>query len=100
MVLEHSIKEFKATFPETYKIVQKMCSMVKAPVKTIEEEKFYNKYTWSQVREQEFKDWFVNYVYSNSKSRKELMRFPVKKKKSISKLANEFVLNYGWCYKK
>ena len=94
-----TVKDIKKNLPYGYKILQKMCKMVKVPVKVINQPEFFRLYSWTEAREQVFSDWMLDYLYTTSKARRELMLCPEKNKKQIRSAVNEFVLNYGWMIK-
>lgn len=62
----------------------------------VQDDGWYLKYSWPKVEEDEFKEWFTDYLYNNVQARKEIMAFPRKNKVHIRKVVEEFVWNYGW----
>lgn len=92
------MKEQSNFGPHLTVILKEMCKYVNADFDKIDfkEDNWYYKYWWSEKKEEEFKDWLVNYMYNNSKARKELMTIPTKNKKHCQQFANGFILNYGW----
>lgn len=60
---------------------------------------WYLTHEWTVERENEFKEWLVDYLYTNSKARKHFMTLPRKNKETLRKVADSFVFNYGWKYK-
>jgi hypothetical protein len=94
-------KTYKHNFGEHLTIVLKeMCSRVNADYEKIpfneDGSNWFLRFEWSPDEENEFKKWLMDYLYSNSKSRREIMAYPVKTKKMCSRVANSFVSNYGW----
>lgn len=57
-------------------------------------------YTWTVTQEYDFKEWLEEYLYTlGIKDLEEIARFPRlvrKNKKMINKLANQFILQYGF----
>lgn len=84
-------------------ILKEMCARVGADFDSInfqEESDWYNKYEWTIQECKQFEKWLSDYLYTNTKARNEVMAFPMKRRKSTDRLANEFVFMYGWRYHK
>ena len=62
----------------------------------VKENGWYLKHTWSNETEDEFRKWFINYLYKNVQARKEIMATPRKDKTRITRVVEEFIWNYGW----
>ena len=62
---------------------------------------WYSLYEWTEEEQDNFKTWLVNYLYESSEARKELLQFPsiYKSKKRLTKVADWFLLQYGWKFK-
>ena len=85
-------------------ILKQMCKSVGVKYSNIDfysdKKPYYEQYSWSSIKENNFREWLVNYLLDNSMARLELMKFPVKSKKMCSEVANQFVAWYGWKTKK
>jgi len=83
-------------------ILEKMCEAVNADYNTLDFKSpdWYTSYEWTEEEESKFKNWFVSYLQKNAQARNYFMRTPTKSKETLRKVANEFVFNYGWKYKK
>ena len=80
-------------------IMQEMCSRVGVDWKKIDATKddWYSKYTWTEKEQESYAKWLVDYLGSNKDARIELMAFPsLKDKKSLRKVVDMYLLNYGW----
>ena len=89
----------KENFSESLQIILKeMCNIVGADYNSIDfsESQWYNKYEWTTQEEKQFEDWMVNFLYENSKARKEIMNTSIKRKLYLQKVAKEFTFQYGW----
>ena len=92
----------KETFSESLKtILSKMCEMVGTNYDKINFDKngWYREFEWTEEDEDVFKKWLIDYLYTNTKARNEIMAFPNKTKRYAKKVANEFCFMYGWKYK-
>lgn len=56
----------------------------------------YQQYTWTKEEEIDFINWMTEYLYNNSRARRELMSIPRKNKKFCKEASQSFVYNYGW----
>lgn len=65
------------------------------PIKTIGENWFW-KHEWEEEEQNNFRDWLAEYLFKNRQARKEIMAFPIRRKKNCHNVANFFILNYGW----
>lgn len=79
-------------------ILKKMCKMVGANFDKIDfkEQNWFQKYSWTEKQQEEFKQWFITYLKSDKEAREELMCFPSKSKRELDKVWDEFNLNWGW----
>lgn len=79
-------------------ILEKLCSYVGETPDSINftEHNWYLKHEWTEEQEEDFKKWFVDYLYKNPKAQKELYYFATKNKKILEKRAEFFVFSYGW----
>ena len=85
--------------PESFKVVLKeMCKRVKAPYTKInfDTPEWYLEYSWTEEEQKDFIEWMVDYLYNNSKARREILSTPIKNKKLITKAVRFFVFDYGW----
>jgi len=79
-----------------------MCDFVGAPYSVInnnELDPWYMKYKWTPIQEDNFKKWLVNHLFNNLAARREILRHPIKNKRTIKSAVESFILNYGWTYK-
>lgn len=94
----------KKQFSESLQTVLKeMCNRVGADYDSIDfsNELWYSKYEWTIQEEKQFEKWMIDYLYKNTKARKELMNCSYLKKKSyLEKVAREFTFQYGWSLSK
>lgn len=78
-------------------ILREMCNRVNAKISYMDfEDGWYNEYEWTEEERKEFKEWMTEYLCKNAEARNELMFFPSKDPKILSKFCNMFVFNYGW----
>ena len=84
--------------PYLDKILKEMCKRVKAKFDDInfKQKDWFMKYQWTENEQEEFKQWFINYLKENKEARREIMAHPSANEKSIEKVANWFILDYGW----
>jgi len=62
----------------------------------VKEDGWYWKCTWTNKAEDEFRQWFVDYLYNNVAARKAIMSYPKKNKVYIRRVVEEFIWQYGW----
>jgi hypothetical protein len=91
-------KDVKTNLPETYKVIKKMCSMIKGDIKKIDfnNVEWYTTYSWKIETQDKFGRWLVNYLYNTTKARKEIMNIPLKDKKHIKDCVSWWILNFGF----
>ena len=81
-------------------ILKKMCEYVNVNYDDLDfhndEDPYYWKHMWTKRQEEDFRKWMADYLYNNTEARKEVMKFPIKRKKSCEGVANFFVFNHGW----
>jgi hypothetical protein len=86
--------------PHLEAILRKMCECVGAEYEKMtfadHEREWYDKYSWTEEESEKFTTWMTDYLYTNSKARRELMRLSHKNKKNCRKAASTFVSWYGW----
>ena len=85
--------------PHTLFILKQMCKEVRVSFKKVDfnEDGWYRKYEWTEYKQEKFKKWLVDYLYSNKEARQEILGNPYNKtKKQIEKTVEFFILNYGW----
>ena len=80
------------------KVLKKMCSMVGANFEKInfKKEGWFRSYSWSEDKENKFKEWMIDYLKENKEARNSLMERPTSTKRSLEKVVDEFLFNYGW----
>lgn len=63
-----------------------------------EECDWYHTRTWTNDKEQEFKDWFENHFKNNRKELKNIMQNPISRnnKELRTKILDEFLFMYGF----
>lgn len=83
-------------------ILKEMCKKVGADYDKVDfaEENWYHKFQWTEVEQNEFRDWLADYFYQNREARVELLTRTSKNKKFCRGAASMFVFNYGWKWKK
>ena len=83
-------------------VLDKMFSVVgkKRRPKDTEGDRWYMRNTWDEETETEFREWLADYLYKHAQARREIMRFPIKRKKSCEDTARWFCFQYGWTYTK
>ena len=65
----------------------------------LENDAWYTTYSWTLAEQKDFENWFVNYLYNNTKARNALCSIPRRSKKHLRKVAQEFIFQYGWSLK-
>lgn len=68
----------------------------KYTVSFIKKPEWYTATSWTIQRQDTFKSWMINYLMNNKDARFEIMAYPRKDKKLITKVVNEFIIWYGW----
>ena len=86
--------------PAFQKVLKKMCKIVNADPNTIDfgENNWYYKYSWSKTQENEFKEWFYNFL-KKPKNYSEIYEGSVLyggRKYFDEKIYPFFMLQYGW----
>jgi len=79
-------------------ILKEMFRRVGADYDTFDfdKEHWYNDYHWTIEENEDFINWLTDYLYNNSKARKELMSYTRKNKKACRSTASWFNLMWGW----
>ena len=77
-------------------VLKTMHEAVGAPFKDVTNENWFMKYSWSEKEQDKFISWMISYLMNNKEARHEMARYPVKNKKRMEALANQFIFNYGW----
>ena len=64
----------------------------------LDEDSWYLKHTWTSEQENGFKLWLVDKLKTDKTFLKSLAKYPnlIKTNEQREKLANEFIMNYGW----
>jgi len=83
-------------------VITEMCRRVGADPTSFDfkNNSWYMQYNWTEQECEQFRKWLSDYLYNNAKARRELMNWPIKRRKETDRLANEFVFMYGWKYYK
>jgi hypothetical protein len=91
-------KYIKNNLPETYKVIKHMCIMAKGNIKKIDFNniEWYLTYYWTIKQEEIFKKWLINYLYTHTKVRKEIMNNPIKNRKEIEKCVSYWIFNFSF----
>ena len=57
--------------PHTLSILKQMCKEVRVSFKKVDfnEDGWYRKYEWTEYKQEKFKKWLVDYLYSNKEAR-------------------------------
>lgn len=76
-------------------VLQKMFSMVDAPLSILDDDFWFHKYEWTLEQETEFSKWFVEYLSGNREARLEF-GMSWKNMTRIKKTVHDFIWNYGW----
>lgn len=85
--------------PYTKEIIQKQCEFANIEFNSIDFDNtdWWYENTWTSEQEELFKNWFIDYLYNNSKAGKEIIAFSFKRnKKRIESTWNEWNLMYGF----
>lgn len=89
-----------AKFNPTYRtLFEEMCKVVNVDPETIDfkEKQWYLSYEWTRSQEQQYKKWFIDYIMGDKERLRNLKGNIFKRsKKHIEKMADEFLLCYGW----
>lgn len=62
----------------------------------LEEPSWYTLYEWTLEEQEDFENWFVDYLYKNKEARDSICEISRRNKKHLKKVAKEFTLMYGW----
>lgn len=93
-------KEYKVyeKYPHFIEVMNKMCNYVGITFKKLNPTKpeWYIKYAWTIEQQEDFKQWFINYIYINTNARKEIFPNITRSKKMITEAVDMFILQYGW----
>ena len=84
----------------TIEILQMMCDYVNVDYQLVDftAKDWFMQHSWTEEKEQEFKEWLFSYMRTTPKARKELMHIPSNTKKMLNGWCSSFILNYGWKY--
>jgi len=84
--------------PAMRKVLRKLCAVVKVDPNAVKfnSDDWYREHTWTQAQEQRFVAWMANYLYTDTKARREISTVWTKDKKRCQDAAREFALWYGW----
>ena len=79
-------------------ILNEMCKRVNVNYEDINFKKhdWYLEYSWNKEEEKSFENWLDDYLYDNTKARREILSANIKRRKYTKKAASEFVWMYGW----
>jgi len=79
-------------------ILNEMCSRVNADYEHLDfkSPNWFMEYEWTEVEQDSFKKWLVDYLYNDTKVRKAICKFPIRTKRHLRKVADMFLFQYGW----
>lgn len=80
------------------KILREMCSRVDADYDSMDfkSQDWFTQYTWTEINQNNFKTWMVEYLVKHKDAQDELLASYVKTKRIIEKAVDWFVFDYGW----
>lgn len=83
-------------------ILKEQCKRVGADFNKLDfsKEDWFEKYTWTEEEENNFKQWMMNYLKENKDARQDLMRVPSTNPIIIRGFTTSFILFCGWKYDK
>lgn len=88
--------------PNFAKVLEMMCDEVNAPYsivnKNLKDKMWFQRKTWTEEQESEFKKKLIDWIYNNSEARREFNNLP-KRKIDIDEWVRWFVFDYGWMVK-
>lgn len=87
--------------PTTVALLKKQCSIIKVDYKAINfaDSNWQNEYSWTQKQKDNYRKWFINYLYGNLKRTKEIARFAYltyRNKRRLETVWHWWNLDYGW----
>ena len=84
--------------PYLRKVMKKMCVMINVDMNKIKfhSPNWWTTHTWTEKQQEQFRKWFEDLLYNDSKAREELMDLNIKNKKLIGRAVAWFLLCYGW----
>jgi hypothetical protein len=80
-------------------LLKKMFDIVGAPYDLELTEGWYSKYQWTEEQEQEFKDFFMEFLTKNPLRKNVFHRHAYRNKREREKTWAQFNLMYGWLLK-
>lgn len=57
---------------------------------------WFQQYKWTEEEQEEFQEWFVNYLYNNKEAREEITTIGIRNKKRLRAAVLYFLLDWGW----
>ena len=88
--------------PNFAKVLEMMCDEVNAPYsivnKNLKDKMWFQRKTWTEKQEMDFKKKLIDCIYNNSEARREFNNLP-KRKLDIDKWVCWFLFDYGWMIK-
>ena len=88
--------------PNFAKVLEMMCDEVNAPYsivnKNLKDKMWFQRKTWTEEQESEFKKKLIDWIYNNAEARREFNNLP-KRKIDIDKWVGWFLFDYGWIVK-
>lgn len=84
-------------------VMDKMCSYVGVSSYDInpKEKGWYNKHSWTLIEQDEFGEWFVDYLYNDKEARNVILTTGKRNvpKYKLRRAVLDFILNYGFSIK-
>lgn len=85
-------------------VMHEMCKRVGANWDNIDGQAndWYMMYQWTEAEQDDFKKWLVDYLYKTKEAREAILQYPSinTRKKDLIKVADWFILQYGWVTRK
>ena len=87
----------KGPVPELVPVLHKMCELVGVDYSVVDfrKDKWNRDHSWTVTQQNEFKEWFTEYVFTNRDARIKLS-FARKDRASCQQFAEIFTISFGW----
>jgi len=97
--------ELKKELPYTYEAIAHMLEIINVSKDeydniNINSKDWFMWYEWNDKQQEDYADWLYRKLWGDAKFRKEIMQFPIRKKKIIDNTVWQFILNYWLTLKK
>lgn len=81
-------------------VLEKMCNLVGTTMSEVDftDDRWYMGHTFTEEQSEEFKKWFVNYLYKNTEAQIAIFNSGRHDtpKRELKNYVNSFYFNYGW----